>query len=175
MFIFWWLAEWSEQWKSTYIQLLKIGWVILAKLTKMQKRPPKSSKNEMLIFGLCSTSDDRPSNLSNKSWQKCTTEVPQNDLEWPISPNSLFQSFPPEWLRISHNSQFCPICNFSNLFPPKWLRMTWNGQFCMAKKKKNTMIQGNFYGKLHFYMDSCAISPMASLFMFLLAISLWYL
>ena len=29
----------------------------------------------------------------------------------------------------------------------------------------NTMIQGNFYKRLHFYMDSCAISPMASLFM----------
>ena len=26
------------------------------------------------------------------------------------------------------------------------------------------MIQGNFYKRLHFYMDSCAISPMASLF-----------
>ena len=27
----------------------------------------KTSKNEMLIFGLYSTSDDQPSNLSNKS------------------------------------------------------------------------------------------------------------
>ena len=27
-----------------------------------KKRPPKSSKNEMLGFGLRSTSDDRPSN-----------------------------------------------------------------------------------------------------------------
>ena len=26
------------------------------------------------------------------------------------------------------------------------------------------MIQENFYKRLHFYMDSCAISPMASLF-----------
>ena len=25
------------------------------------------------------------------------------------------------------------------------------------------MIQGKFYQRLHFYMDSCAISPMASL------------
>ena len=44
MFNFWWLAEWSEWWKST----------------EMQKRPPKSSKNVVLIFGLCSTSDDWP-------------------------------------------------------------------------------------------------------------------
>ena len=31
-------------------------------------------------------------------------------------------------------------------------------------QSSNTMIQGNFYKKLHFYMDSYAISPMASLF-----------
>ena len=35
---------------------------------KKQKRPPKSSKNKMFIFGLCSTSDDRPSNPSEKCW-----------------------------------------------------------------------------------------------------------
>ena len=37
--------------------------------------------------------------------------------------------FPPKCLRMTQNGQFCPICNFSNLFPPEWLRMTWNGQF----------------------------------------------
>ena len=31
-------------------------------------------------------------------------------------------------------------------------------------QSSNTMIQGNFYKRLHFYMDSCAISPTASLF-----------
>ena len=31
-------------------------------------------------------------------------------------------------------------------------------------QKKNTMIQGNFYERLHFSMDSYATSPMASLF-----------
>ena len=35
-----------------------------------QKRPPKSSKNKMFVFGLRSTSDDRPSNLSKKHLQK---------------------------------------------------------------------------------------------------------
>ena len=47
------------------------------------------------------------------------------------------------------------------LFPPKWLRMTWNSQFCVAKKP--IIIQGNFYERLHFHMDSCAISPTAPL------------
>ena len=36
------------------------------KSTKVWKRPPKSSKNEILIFILCSTSDDWPSDLSDK-------------------------------------------------------------------------------------------------------------
>ena len=37
-------------------------------MTKTQKRPPKSSENEMLIFGLRSNSYDRP---SNESQPKC--------------------------------------------------------------------------------------------------------
>ena len=54
-----------------YIQLLMIGRAIQQKMLtkmhkKMKKRPPKSSKNKMFIFGLHSTSDDRPSNLSKK-------------------------------------------------------------------------------------------------------------
>ena len=38
----------------------------------------KSSKNEMLIFGLCLTSDDRPSNLSNESLPKMQNNGCQN-------------------------------------------------------------------------------------------------
>ena len=57
------------------VQLLMIGREIQAKNidqnTKKQKRPPMSLKNEMFIFGLRSTSDDRPSNLSKKHWPKC--------------------------------------------------------------------------------------------------------
>ena len=53
-----------------YVQLLMIGRAIRAKNVdqnaKKRKRPPKSSKNKMFIFGLCSTSDDRPSDLSKK-------------------------------------------------------------------------------------------------------------
>ena len=53
-----------------YIQLLMIGQAIQAKNVdrnaKNKKRPPKSSKNKMFVFGLCSTSDDRPSDLSKK-------------------------------------------------------------------------------------------------------------
>ena len=53
-----------------YIQLLMIGRAIQAKNVdrnaKKQKRPPKPSKNKMFVFGLRSTSDDRPSDLSKK-------------------------------------------------------------------------------------------------------------
>ena len=57
-----------------YVQLLMIGQVIWAnnidRSTKQWKRPPKSLKNKMFVFGLRSTSDDRPSNLSKKCWPK---------------------------------------------------------------------------------------------------------
>ena len=157
----------------------------------------------MLVFGLHSTSDDWPSDSSNKSQPKCkkgplshqkmkclfldyiqllmisqviqATKVDKNAppkcprMTW-NGQFHLIHNFsnllPLKWLRMTQNGQFCPIHNFSNLFPPKCLRMTRNGQFCMApkkKKKKNTMIQENFYERLHFYMDRCAISPTASL------------
>ena len=38
---------------------------------KCEKSPPKLSKNEILIFILCSTSDDQPSDPSDKSQPKC--------------------------------------------------------------------------------------------------------
>ena len=51
-----------------YVQLLMIGQAIWAKNVdqnaKKWKRPPKSLKNQMFTFGLHSTSDDRPSDLS---------------------------------------------------------------------------------------------------------------
>ena len=58
-----------------YLQLLMIGWAIWTKNinqnTKKWKRPPKSSKNKMFVFGLCSTSDDQRSDLRIKCWPKC--------------------------------------------------------------------------------------------------------
>ena len=47
--------------------------------TKKWKRPPKSSKNKMFIFGLCSTSDDWPNDQSRKCWPnvKKTKKAPQ--------------------------------------------------------------------------------------------------
>ena len=63
MFNFWWSAEWSKQ-------------KTLTKIEKNEKSPLShqklkcSSKIKMFIFGLCSTSDDRPSNPGKKCWPK---------------------------------------------------------------------------------------------------------
>ena len=49
----------------------------------MQKSGIKSSKNEMLIFGLCSTSDDQPSYLNDESCPKCrkmATKLSKNEM-----------------------------------------------------------------------------------------------
>ena len=57
-----------------YIQLLMIGWAIstenIDRNAKKWRRPPKSLKNKMFIFGLCSTSDAWPSDLNKKRWPK---------------------------------------------------------------------------------------------------------
>ena len=112
-FNFWWSAERSEQktvtkmqknekgplshWKIKcsfldYIQLLMISWAIRAKNidrnTKKWKRPPKSLKNKMSVFGLRSTSDDRPSNLS----KKMLTEMLKNK-KGPLSHQKIKCSF----------------------------------------------------------------------------------
>ena len=73
-----------------YVQLLMISRVIWAKNidqnAKKWKRPPQSSKNKMFIFGLCSTSDDWPSNPSKKCWpnHKKTKRPPK------LSKNKMF-------------------------------------------------------------------------------------
>ena len=65
-----------------YIQLLMIGRAIRAKNVdrnaKKQKRPLKSLKNKMFIFGLHSTSDDWPSHLSDEWWLKCKKRPPKS-------------------------------------------------------------------------------------------------
>ena len=63
-FNFWWLAEWSQHRMSTEIQ-------------KKWKEAPYVIKKKMLGFGLCSTSDNQPSDLSDKRWLKCGKRPPK--------------------------------------------------------------------------------------------------
>ena len=54
-----------------YIELLMIGWAIwVTKVNQNVEKTPKSSKNEMLIFGLCSTYGDQPSDESELKCKK---------------------------------------------------------------------------------------------------------
>ena len=45
---------------------------------KLEKRPPKSLKNEMFIFGLRSISDDQLSNPSDERQPKCQKRPPMS-------------------------------------------------------------------------------------------------
>ena len=47
-------------------------------MMKLEKRPPKSLKNEMFIFGLHSISDDWPSDLSDEHQPKCQKRPPKS-------------------------------------------------------------------------------------------------
>ena len=67
-FNFWWSAEKSEWWAST-------------KMQKNEERPPMSSKNKMLVFGLRSTSDHWPSDLSIE----CRPKSKKNERRPPMS------------------------------------------------------------------------------------------
>ena len=49
--------------------------------------------------------------------------------------------------------------------PPEDCQKTTRRPLAVFWWSSNTMIQGNFYERLHLYMDSCAIIPTASLFM----------
>ena len=69
---------------SDYIQLLMISQAIRGtKVIRNAKMAAKSSKNEMLVFGLLSTSDDQLSNCCNKSCHKCKKngcQIIQNEM-----------------------------------------------------------------------------------------------
>ena len=58
MFNFWWSAKRSKQRTSTEME-------------KNKKGPLSHWKTKCSFFGLCSTSDDRPSDPSKKHWPKC--------------------------------------------------------------------------------------------------------
>ena len=65
-----------------YVQLLIIGRVISAsnvdRNPKKMKGGPLCHQKKMLGFGLCSTSDNQPSDLSDKRWLKCGKRPPKS-------------------------------------------------------------------------------------------------
>ena len=76
-----------------YVQLLMISQAVRAqninqKAKKKPKRPPKSLKNKMFVFGLCSTSNDLPNDPSKKCWPKC-----KKNKKGPLSHQKITCSF----------------------------------------------------------------------------------
>ena len=91
----------------------------------------------MLIFGLCSTFDDQPSDLNNESCQKGSTKVPQNDLEQPILPNlQLFQSFPTEVAQDNSEQPTSPSLQLFQSFPTEVAQNDSEQPILHGKKKK---------------------------------------
>ena len=86
--------------------------------TKNWKGPPKSSKNEIFIFGLCSTSDDWPSDPSIKHWQimqKKTKKTP-----W-VMENKMF---------------IFELCSTSDCWPSNLSEKHWQIMQKKTKKQK---------------------------------------
>ena len=68
-----------KKWNACFWITFNFWW--LARLVdglKPHLLPLSSQKNEMLVFGLRSTSGDRPSNLSNESQLKCDKRPPKS-------------------------------------------------------------------------------------------------
>ena len=99
-FNFWWLAEWSEQkcWPK-----------------QKNEKAPKSSKIKCLFFGLCSTSDDRPSNVLTEMWKN--EKRPPKSLKNKMFIFGLHSTFD-DW--PSDPSKKCwPKCKNKKKRPPK--------------------------------------------------------
>ena len=115
------LSHWKNKCSfSDYIQLLMFSWVIRAKNidrnAKKWKRPPKSLKNKMSVFGLHSTSDDRPSNLS-----KIVDQIIIKNEKGPLS----------------HQKIKCSILDYIQLLMISWV--IWAKNIDQLKWSKNKM------------------------------------
>ena len=142
MFNFWWSDERSEQKTLTKmfkkpkksplshqkikcsfldtVQLLMMGWAIQAKNVnwnaKKWKRPPKSSKIKMFVFGLHSTSHDRP------IWS-----MDLNPICHPSPANKMKCSFLDyiQLLMICQAGQWTQTPSATPLQPKKWNAHFW--------------------------------------------------
>ena len=92
-------------------------------------------------------------------FQSFPTKVAQNDSKWPISPDSqLFQSFPNKVAQNDLEWPILPNLQFFQSFPTKAAQNDSEWPILHGQNKIN-LIQGNFYERLPFYMDSCATKP----------------
>ena len=119
----------------------------------VKKGPTSYQKNEMLNFGLCSTSDDWLSDEVDQNGKKKSPNSSKNEMpifglrstsdDQPSDPSNESQ-LKCEKGPLSHQKMKCSILDYFQLLmisqairamkvdknaPPKCLRMTWNGQF----------------------------------------------
>ena len=134
----------------------------------MQKYGHQIVKNEMFIFGLHSTSDDRPSDLSDKSHPKC------KQMATKLSKNEMF-IFEKMAAKSSKNEM-----QFMHLPPPDEMGMgqerygsrlgmgqVWAGNGLGMGQVWDGTIQMDFMQMAYYPADSCAISPSAFLLVFI--------
>ena len=135
-----------------YIQLLIISWAIQAMKVaqNVKKWLPKWSKNEMLVFGLYSTSEEWPSNLSNKSCPKCEKMAAKMVKKWNahfwimfnfwgVAKQSEWQKLPKTWKNGWQNGQKmkCSFLDYVQLLMISQWRKSTKMQKRPPKSSKN--------------------------------------
>ena len=156
-----WAGRWTQTPSATPPQPKKLNacfWITfnfwwsagLVDGLKPHLPPISSQKNKMLIFGLHLISDDRRSDPSDEWWLKCKNFT--FNFWWSAR---LVDGLKPH---LSEDHQ--KTCRR----PPEDCQKTTRKPLAVFWWSSNTMIQRNSYKRLHFYMDFCVISPMASLF-----------
>ena len=111
-----------------------------------------------------------PISPDSQLFQCFPTEVAQNDPEWPISPNSqLFQSFPTEVAQNDSEWPISPDLQLFRSFPTEVAQNDSEWPILHGQNKIHSDTR-DLYERLLFYMNSCALSPMASLFSLMLVL-----
>ena len=129
---------------------MMIGWVIwVMKVNQnVKKSPPKSSKNEKLIFILRSTSDDWPSDPSNKRWPKCK-KVPLSHQKMKCSFLDYVQILMISWaMKVNQNVTKGPLSHrkmkYSFLYYIQLLMIGWAIRCPTPQQKKFDFFKSTF-------------------------------
>ena len=161
-----------------YIQLLIISRAIWVKNVnqnaKKQKRPPKSLKNQMFIFGLLSTSDDQSSNRSKKCRPKCKKwKRPPKSLknqmfifglcsasnDWPSDPSKK------RWPKCKKNQKRPPKSSKNQMFIHFWIMFNFWWLAKQSEQKSSTEMQNNKKGPLSHQKIKCSFLDYIQLLM----------
>ena len=124
---------------------------MLTKTQKNKKGPRSHRKIKCSFLDYIQLLMIGSSHLSDERWLKCKKRPPKSSKM-----KCSFSDGLPEDQQKTYQKTVRR--------PPEDCQKTTRRPLAVFWQSSNTMIQGNFCKRLHFYMDSCAISPMASLF-----------